>query len=61
MSIEKFTIEMMYDTEDPDWIGFDFDGLNGMSGNDPIEEFINSTFPNALRECLEEAITFRGE
>jgi hypothetical protein len=60
MAIEKISIEMQFDPEDPSWINFDFDGLNGMSGNDPIDDFIEHTLPTALKEYIEDAIRFRG-
>ena len=61
MSIEKISIEMQFDPEDPEWIFFDFDGLNGTSGNDPVDEFIEYTLPEAIKRYVDDAIKFRGK
>lgn len=61
MAHEKITIEMFFDPTDPYNIGFDFDGLNGSSGSDSVDDFIEHTLPEALRDYIRDAIRFRGE
>ena len=60
MTVEKFSIELQFDPKDPEWINFDFDGLNGSSGNDSVDDFIEHTLPVALKQAIEDAIRFRG-
>lgn len=54
MSIHKFIIEFEYDTDDSDWIGY---SLEDLSGNDPVDTFIEYTLPLIVEEKLHTLLT----